>query len=185
MSNTVSNAINMNGFFLKAASFRSIRRATKNSENTLSMLINPYYDLNSNLKAFAHPFYHATQLLRDVYKFVFGGIIFTGALATFNCRSAGNAFASMFWLGTSAVLNIVNTALSIVSLATRLLASIFNLGYVSTSIQSRGAHLNGAEIGGRNAETTMNMLNAFALGAADLGAKTQDEEVHQEVFNLV
>ena len=91
----------------------------------------------------------------------------------------------MFMLGAAAVLNIVNTALSIVSLATRLLASIFNLGYVSTNIQSRRAHLNGAEIGGRNAETTMNMLNAFALGTADMGAKTQDEELHQAAFNLV
>ena len=131
----------------------SLNRATINFNNALSQIANPYYDLSSNLKAIGHPFFHATQLLRDAARFVYGAFVFVGALATLNFSNAGNVAFNMLKLVGAAIVETLNIALSVISLATRLLASIFNLGYVSTSVQLRGAHLNGAEIGGRNGET--------------------------------
>ena len=124
-------------------------------------------------------------MLRDVGRFAYGAFVLAGALATGNFSAAGMVAVGMLKLVTAAALEILNIALSIVSLATRFVASIFNFGYVSTSVQLRGAHLNDAEIGGRNEETTMNMFQAFRLGAINTTAQMNDGTVHEAAFTLI
>lgn len=174
-----------NGLFFSQRSKESFKRADVNFNNSLSQIANPYYDLTSNVKAIGHPFFHATQLLRDAGRFVYGAFVLAGALPTGNLSAAGEVAIGMVLLAGAAVLEIFNIAISIVSLATRVVASVFNCGYVSTSVQLRGAHINGAEIGGRNAETTMNMLHAFGLGAINNAARMNDAIEHQAAFTLI
>ena len=146
-----------NGFFFKLQSDLSLNRATVNFDKAYPLLARPYYDLSSNVKAVAHPFFHAMQLLRDAARFAYGAFLLAGALITLNFSCADRIAAGMLELVLAATIETLNIALSVISLATRLLASIFNLGYVSTRVEIQGAHLNGAEIGGRNEETTRNV----------------------------
>ena len=106
-----------------------------NFETDFSLLASPYYDLSSNLKSIAHPFFHAIKLVRNGFQLVYGAFVLVGALATLDFSTAGNVASGMLKLVAAATLEILNTVLAVVSLATRLLASIFNLGYVSTHIQ--------------------------------------------------
>lgn len=181
---TFSNDVR-NGFFFSERSNECLDRAEENFSYSLSQIASPYYDLTSNAKAFGHPFFHTTQLLRDAGHFVYGAFVLVGALSTGHFSAAGKAAFGMMQLVGAAALEVLNIALSIVSLATRFLASLFNFGYVSTSIQLRGAHLNGAEIGGRNEETTMNMFQVYNFSAINIAAKTNDEFEHQTAFTLI
>lgn len=140
---------------------------------------------SSNAKSIGHPFFHTTQLLRDAGRFVYGAFVLVGTLSTDHFSAAGKAAFGMMQLVGTAALEVLNIALSIVSLATRFLASLFNFGYVSTSVQLLAAHLNGTEIGGRTEETTMNMFQAFNLDAINIAAKTNDELEHQAAFTLI
>ena len=179
-SNDVSNWL-----FFSQMSNASLERARMNFSNSLSQITNPYYDLTSNVKAIGHPFFHATQLLRDAGRFVYGAFVLVGALGNGNVSTAGKAAFGMLQLVGAAALEILNIALSIVSLAIRFVASISNFGYVSTSVQLRGAHLNGAEIGGRNEETTINMLQALRLNTINTVAQWNDEAEHRTAFTLI
>jgi hypothetical protein len=161
----------------KLNSNRSLRRDVDNFIYSLSQIASPYYDLTSNVKAIGHPFFHTTQLLRDAGRFVYGGFVLVGALVTGNLSAAGHAAVSMFRLVGAAALEILNIALSIVSLATRIVASIFNFGYVSTSVKLGGAHPNGAEIG----EKIMNMMRASGLIMAGIN----DDQEHDSAFTLI
>ena len=181
---TFSNDVRT-GLFFSTMSNASVVRAGENFIHSLSQISSPYYDLTSNVKAIGHPFFHVTQLLRDAGRFVYGAFVLVGALATGHFSAAGKAAFGMLQLVGAAVLEVLNIALSIVSLVTRFLASICNFGYVSTSVKLRGAHLNGAEIGGRNIETTRNMIQAFALGAIDSAAQVNDEKQHKAAFTLI
>lgn len=157
----------------------SLDRARMNFNYSLSQIATPYYDLTSNVKAIGHPFFHATQLLRDAARFAYGAVVLVAALATFNFSAAGKAGFGMLQLIKAACTEILNIALSIVSLVTRFVASIFNFGYASTSIQLRGAHLRGAT------DTTNNRYEALGLAAINGAAKRYDETEHQEVFSLI
>lgn len=72
---------------------------------------------------------------------------------------------------SAAALEILNIALSIVSLATRFVASILNFGYVSTSVQGEGWHYNGAEM--------------VDLSAIKRHAEIDDYCQHAVAFNLI
>lgn len=179
-SNNVRNRL-----FFNKESQANLERARVNFSQSLSQIANPYYDLTSNVKAIGHPFFHATQLLRDAGRFVYEAFVLVGALATGHFSAAGTAAFGMLKLVGAAVLEVLNIALSIVSLATRFVASILNFGYVSTSVQLRGAHLSAAEIGGRNAETTINMFHAYNLSTINNEAQVNDEGEHQTACTLV
>lgn len=174
-----------NGFFFSMLSNASLNRAEENISNSLELIISPYYDLTSNMKAILHPIFHATQLFVDACNFVYGAVVLLASLASGHFSAARSTAFGMLELLGAAVLEILNIALSIVSLLTRFVASIFNFGYISTSIQLRGACLNGREIGGRNEETIHNLLFATALSSVNSNAKKNDEHHHESAFTLI
>ena len=101
----------------------------------------PYYDLTSHKAAFVYPFFHAIQLLLDAARFVYGAFFLVGALATLNFTAAGNVASGMSDLFFAAALEVCNIAFSIVGLATRLVASVLNFGYVSFSKELLGCSM--------------------------------------------
>lgn len=121
-----------NGGGFSRMSYKSLKRAKDNVDMYIYQIVSPYYDLTSNVKAMGHLFYHATQLLRDLGRFVYGTGVLIGALLTGHWSSAGKVAYGMLELVSAAILEILNIALAVISLVTRLLASILNLGYVST-----------------------------------------------------
>jgi hypothetical protein len=166
----------------------SLGRAEMNFDNYLSLIRLPYYDLNSNLRSIAHPFCHALQLIYDAGRFVYGAFVLVvalGALATGQPNAASQVAFHMLKLVGAAVLEVLNIALSIVSLATRFLASLWNIGYVSTRFIFDSAPLRNCEMGGRNAETTSNMLLGSIFMGSNQIARAVDEAGHQSAFKLV
>ena len=84
----------------------------------------------------------------------------------------------------AAALEILNIALSIVSLATRFVASILNFGYVSTSVKLRSEYLLfGAEIDGRNEERHKRV--ECVLDANYSEAQKYDLEAHEAACKLI
>jgi len=173
------------GRFFRAVTAQSVERAASNLGMAIDRILTPYYDLTSNLKAVAHPFYHLTQLVRDVGRFVYGTCVLVGSLFTGHFNTAGMVAFDMLKTVGAALLEVLNIALAVVSLATRFVASVFNLGYVSTSVQLRSASLNGAEVGGRNAETMNNVFSSFVCQAESQTSYLSDEEGHRTAFTLV
>ncbi len=158
-----------NGFFFSQMSNASLYRAGVNFSNCLCRIASPYYDLTSNVKAIGHPFFHATQLLRDAGRFIYGAFVLVGALVTGHFFSTGLVAICMLQLILAAALEIINIALSIVSLATRFVASLFNFGYVLTRAQFCGE------------ETILNFLQACDASISEMS----DEMGHQAAFILI
>jgi len=141
----------------------SVLRAARNLRYTTSSMLRPYDDLTSSIKAIGYPFFHATQFVRDVGRFVYGAMVFVGALATLNFSNAGNVASSMDKLVGAVNIELLNISLAVVSLVTRSIASIFILGYVST-------------IGLKYADAIERMNAMDTIG---------DEERNDAAFNLV
>lgn len=169
------------GVFFHTKSSLSLKRADVNFHNEFFALDSPYCGLRSNLKAIGHPIFHAMQLVRDGFRLVYGAFSLIGALASLSFRSAGYHTIGMLKLVIAATIEVLNTALAIVSLATRLLASIFNLGYVS----QQNLHLNGRELAEANAETTMVTLDDYCLGVIDNEISMNDDIAHKAAFTLI
>ncbi len=167
------------GFFFQYKSSESVGRSISNVSHSLSQIASPYYDLTSNVNALAYPFLHATQLLRDAARFVYGAFVLVGALSAGHVDVACNVTFSLLELVGAAILEVLNTVLAVISLATRLVASIFNLGYVSTSNQLCGAYFNGAEIGGRN------MFMGMSLAMNNNVAEMNDALDYQYASTLI
>jgi len=173
-----------NGEFSDNAS-NSLRRALNVLNNTVSTGATPYYNFTSHVKSVAHPFVHATQLLRNAARLTYGAFVFAGALLSLNGGSAARTLGDMISIALASVLEIVNVVCSIVSFVTRTVASIFSLGYTSAQINRAGSQLNGRECGGRNTETTMNMFAGIALGLGNQMASNQDDIVNQSALSLI
>lgn len=83
----------------------------------------------SHLQALIYPFMHILQLLRDLIRFAYCAILCFGNLLVCNfpvcvtlCRAMGNSFKS-------ALIELVNTCISIISLVSRTLSTVYNMGY--------------------------------------------------------
>lgn len=112
-------------------------RAFSILEKTIDNGFTPYYDRESHLKAFAAPFYSVAQLARNALRLTYSAVILFGALASFNGPSIANAFSNIGNILLASVIEVLNIACLIISLATRTLASIFNLGYIATQTASQ------------------------------------------------
>ena len=156
---------------------KCLERSSSNLNNSLLFISLPYYDLTSNLKAIGHPFFHATQLLLNVGYFAYEMFFLMKSL--FNCdwSGAGNVAFSMLKLVLASSLEILNIALSIVSLVTRTLASIYNWGYVSSTHQISDNPI----IGGLNKEQTENLVNSLI----HFNSRDGDESIHKKTFELI
>ena len=156
---------------------KCLERSLSNLSNSLFFISLPYYDLTSNLKAIGHPFFHATQLLLNVGYFAYEMFFLTKSL--FNCdwSDAGHVAFSMLKLVLASSLEILNIALSIVSLVTRTLASIYNWGYVSSNHQISD-DANFSDRGEQNNENSFGDTHVNP-------AKNFDKFGHQLAFELV
>jgi hypothetical protein len=120
--------INGNDEFYDKAN-HSLRRAIHVFVDTAIQGATPYINFTSHAQSVAHPFMHATQLLRNAARLTYGAFVFAGALLSLNGEGAACALNDMIFIAFASVLEIVNVACSIVSFAIRTVASIFSLGY--------------------------------------------------------
>ena len=158
---------------------KCLERSVLNLYNSLFFISLPYYDLTSNLKAIGHPFFHATQLLLNVGYFTYEMFVLLKSLSSCDWSGAGNVGLSMLKLVLASTLEILNIALSIVSLAIRILASIYNLGYESTTHQIS----DNAIFGGRGTENNENIFRETSNN--NLAKNFFDEFGHQLAFKLI
>ena len=156
---------------------KCLERSVLNLSNSLFFISLPYYDLNSNLKAIGHPFFHATQLLLNVGYFAYEMVFLMGSLSNCDWSGAGNIAFSMLKVVLASSLEILNIALSIISLVTRTLASIYNWGYVSSTHQISDNPI----IGGLNNEQTENLANSLI----HFNSRDGDESIHKKTFELI
>lgn len=170
------------GFFedvYKVGSFsgvsnNSLSRAKDNFDMYLYRIVSPYYDLTSNVQAMGHLFYHATQLLRDLGRFIYGTGVLIGALLTGHWSNAGKVAYCMLELVGAAILEILNIALAVISLVTRLLVSILNFGYVSTRHELQSIYFN------------TDKVSSFIESKHDgIYTKLLENIEHQNAFRLV
>ncbi len=176
------------GYFLSQAT-KSLSRASTAFDKEFSNMLSPYHDLTSHRKSLAHPFYHATQLLRDVARLGYGTLVFAGALATGNFSNAGLVLEGILKVAAAAVVEVLNTLVAVVSLVTCLLSSAFNLGYVTTNLKSVAAQMvertGTSECSGRNEATIANMFGVFSISLKNVVSQRSDESIHQAAFSLV
>jgi len=118
---------------------KSKERAFSTLEKTIDNGFTPYYDRASHLKAFAAPFYSVAQLARNALRLTYSAVILLGALSTFQVPSIANAFGNIGNILLASVIEVLNIACLIISLATRTLASITNLGYIATQTERQKA----------------------------------------------
>ena len=133
-------------------------RAVNNINNIFIVGATPYYDVYSNLMACAHPFLHTAQLLLDISRLAYGGIVLIGALMTWNLDAATKVALGIIELLLAIVVENLNIIFSVISIITRLSATIGNHGYVSTS----------AELSWKNA-----------------GGSYTDDDIHEAVLHMV
>jgi len=91
----------------------------------------PYCNHEDHIMGFTFPLRHATQLVRNIFQLVLNAFFFIGELLEFDFNALTETLHDTSLLVISIVIETLNIALSVISLATRLLASIFNLGYTT------------------------------------------------------
>lgn len=134
--------------FFNQLSGNSIVRATENFKGSIEFMTTPYYSLSSNLQAFGHPFCHAFQFFINLCRFgqSLFGIIESLVLGLPDGSKRASNHMALF--AAAAVFEIANIVLSVVSLATRFVASVLNLGYVSCydSLEFEACAPNGSSV---------------------------------------
>ena len=174
-----------NGILFNIMSEKSLNRAFDNLNYSSPNIFNPYYDLSSNLKSILHPFLHVMQLLRDIVRFAYGAIVLVGAAVTGHCSAAVKAAFGMINLIGAAVLEVFNIVLSIISLATRFLASICNFGYISVHTQLNGSFPNREEIGGRNEKKISASVLSYMMRTINKSIILGNDLYHETAFKMV
>jgi len=159
------------GFFkINAQGFNSFNQRITESE--FSSAFKPYFDLTSNLKSLIHPFAHTTRLIRESGRLLYGASLLLAGACTFNKEIVANAFVGCCYTMLNMASNVLTCAISILSLATRLVASVANLGYVSTNRNVQNA------IAGDNLRWNSNINDPITMSS-----KIEDNVNHN--FSLV
>ncbi len=156
--------------FFDHVSGNSVLRAVDNFNNLTQVMVTPYYNLLSNMKAVGHPVCHAFQFFMNLNGFaqsLFGVI---ESLALRQSVNENRALSHLGLFAAAAVLELANIVLSVISLATRLAASLLNFGYTSTRAPLGNA------LGFETCTPT-------SISVTD--SKKLDDSTHQAAFRLV
>jgi len=125
---------------LKKNAAKSLRRALSTLEKTVDNGFTPYYNGTSHLTSLAQPIISVLQLARNALRLTYSAVVFASALLSFNGRGAANAVGNMLNIILASVVEVLNVAFSIISFATRLIASALNLGYTSAQTAFQNKH---------------------------------------------
>jgi hypothetical protein len=155
---------------LKKNAARSLRRAQSTLEKTVDNGFTPYYNGTSHLKSLAYPVIPVLQLARNALRLTYSAVVFASALLSLNGHGAANAVGSMLNIILASVLEVLNAAFSIISFATRSIASAVNLGYTSAQTAYQNEHYPKCA-GQRNRK--------------DVAAREEANIVHETTFALV
>ncbi len=169
-----------NGLFFKQDTEYCLNRSIKNVKALCALSMKPYYDMTSNLKAMSHPFFHIAQFSINAIRFSYGALVFVSALTTGHMNAVIESGNGLFRLLCSSTLEILNTVLSVLSLATRFLASVINLGYASSH-----AELHFAALNRRTSDPQVIMKQGFNLLSKDAESKYNDLRQHRLASTLI
>ncbi|NCT56440.1 MAG: hypothetical protein GW760_01830 [Legionella sp.] len=117
----------------------SLDRALNTLEKTVDNGFEPYYNFDLHLKSLAHPVYSIFQLARNALRLTYSAVVLTGALVSFNGRGAASALGNMVNIVLASVVEIINIACSMISFATRTLASMGGYNSDTTSLANERA----------------------------------------------
>ncbi len=124
--------------FFKQHTILCQQRALNNFKSITSGMLMPYSDIKSNIQGFKHPIYHVAQLIRNTTKMIYGASLVVGSLITFNVSSLKDALSGLYMLSCATSIELLNASLAVASLATRMMATLFNLNYSSATTQQQG-----------------------------------------------
>jgi hypothetical protein len=88
-----------------------------------------YSSVDAHFKSIIPPFARAWQLIRNAARILYSSCVFMGALFSGDRDGMTCALSNIGLLIHASFLEVLNIACSIISIATRTLASIFNQGY--------------------------------------------------------
>ncbi len=150
--------------FFKMKAHGELERSKSLLGTQYDMSTIPYYSGQYHAKAILFPFAHAYHALKNLGQILEGACLCVHAVFNEPSRSLPVVLNGMLELAGALILNVINAMASIVTFITKTIATGFNLGYTSTAIDNLNHQMSGREVGGRNEETTMNLIAAVAVG---------------------
>jgi hypothetical protein len=146
-----------------------------NRENTCgyeySLWGHQYSNMTAHGQSLLHPFYHVGRVFFDSARLLQGAILVIASPFSLNLRVVGDALKAFIGQAACILMDIINCVSSVISLVTSTFGTVLRCGYLESNLNHAFA---GREMGGRNSETTMNMLGGM-FGGQMLQANRQAE----------
>lgn len=175
---------NYNADFFYTNAKQRLRDSGNLFSTQLGTLASPYYSFGYHGSSVFYPFANLLKGAFNLGRGCLGALFLLEALANDPLRAIPQVIGGIVLEACSLVVNVLNAAVAFISFFTRTFATICNLGYTSFNLWMGLNSFNGREIGGRNQETTMNMLNVFALQGANIAAEAVEANLYQQQFNF-
>lgn len=147
-------------------------------------LVEPYYSGHLHARSLSYPLVHAGRAVCNAALVLKGTLLLVGALVNEPTTNLPMVAGAMVREAVAFALNLVNAAVSILSFATRTIATVFNLSYKSTSIENAIEHA---------AERAINQStngDGYISGCAAVGdalrtnARSEELELDYATFKL-
>jgi hypothetical protein len=104
-------------------------RAEANRAMTVHCISKPYYNAQAHLSAFIYPALHLAQLMRNLGYFAYGACVLVASLIEGRTGAAARTRYALWVLTKAIVIELLNIVRSIISLVTRLVATLIHGGY--------------------------------------------------------
>jgi len=150
-------------------------------DSEFSLWGHQYSNISAHMTSLSHPFYHLARVLMDSARLLKGALLLM--VSPLSCDGLVICWALSAFLAQAVtiVMDIINCINSVVSVVTSTLMTLFSGGYLEYNLNQA---FSGKEVGGRNFETTGNMLGAFFASAGSQSNKTTEEVCHQLTCGL-
>ncbi|MCC5015221.1 MULTISPECIES: hypothetical protein [unclassified Legionella] len=165
---------NYNASFFYFNAKKELTKATELLGLEYETAIQPYYTVGYHATAVFYPFVNAFKCFMGVGRIIVGTLLFFEAIFNNPTKAIPRVLGGLVFEVGALIINIINTAVTIITLLSRTMETIFNSGYLSRNLlQTAAGVLTGGVNSGRQ------LVEAISSEDANSKARQQEDSLYQ------